>query len=114
MDTRFAPELDHELATASFDRSGRHLTVYLAGELDASSAPAVTDAILEHIGPDDEHLSLELSALTFCDSSGLMMVFRLHELAAGAGVRFVLFQPSPPVRRVLDICDPNGVLKIRS
>lgn len=101
-------------ATAGFDRSGRHLTVYLSGELDAASTPVVADQVAEHLRPDDQQLSFDLSALTFCDSTGLTLLFRLERQASEAGARFALFDPTPPVRRIIEMCDASGVLNIRS
>lgn len=101
-------------ATASFDRSGPNLTVYLTGELDAASAPSVTTAIFERILPGDERLWLDLSALTFCDSSGLVLLFKLHQLAEESGAHYALFEPTDPVRRIIALCDPSGVLRIRA
>lgn len=100
-------------ATARFDRSGPHLTVHLSGELDMASAPGVSDAIAEHLEPDDQLLALDLSALTFCDSSGIALFYRLHRQTEDAGIRFDLCEPSPGVRSILQLCDASGVLSIR-
>jgi anti-sigma B factor antagonist len=102
------------LASVSFDRSGRQLTAYITGELDAASMPAVSQAISDQIRPDDERIGVDLSTLSFCDSSGILMFFRLERAATEAGARFALYQPTPAVRRVLEMCDASGVLKIRT
>lgn len=101
-------------ASASFDRSGPNLTVYLSGELDAASAPSITAAIFEHLRPGDERLWLDLSALTFCDSSGIALLFRLNQRAEDDGFHLALMDPTAPVRRILEICDAGGTLAIRS
>ena len=101
-------------ATVGFDRSGPNLTVYLTGELDAASAPSVTAAIFEHILPGDERLWLDLSTLTFCDSSGLVLLFKLNQHAEESGAHYALLEPTKPVRRVIALCDPSGVLRIRA
>ena len=101
-------------ATATFDRSGRDLTVYLSGELDASSTPTVGAAIDEHLHEGDVRLSLDLSSLTFCDSSGLALLFRLNQRANDTSTFFAIYAPTPFVRRIITMCDPSGVLSIRS
>ena len=100
-------------ATSSFGRSGPHLTVSVSGELDAASTPEVEAAILRHVHPDDGCLSIDLSAVTFCDSTGLKMLFMLHQRAEDEGSRFVIDRPSATVERLLDICDLSRVLAIR-
>lgn len=114
MATRTQTPPSMSLATVSFDRSGRHLTAYISGELDAASMPSVSEAVFDQIRPDDEHLGVDLSTLSFCDSSGILMFFRLERAATTAGARFALYQPTPAVRRVLEMCDASGVLKIRT
>ena len=102
------------IASASFDRSGRHLTVYLSGELDAASTPLIRVAIGEHRRPDDEQLWIDMSALTFCDSSGLVLLFELQREASEVDTLFTLYAPTTPVRRVIEMCDPSHVLSIRT
>lgn len=106
--------LEPPAAVASFDRSGRHLTVYLSGELDAASTSDVADAIARHVRPDDERVWIDMAATTFCDSSGLMMLFALRRDVHEAGGIFVVYSPSRAVRRVIDMCDPSGVLNVRT
>ena len=101
-------------ATVDFDRAGRHLTVYVSGELDAASAPCIGTAVRSRIQPDDERVWMDLSTTTFCDSSGLMMFFTLHRLVEETGGRFIIYNPTPQVRRIIEICDQSNVLPIRS
>lgn len=100
-------------ATAEVDRSGSHLTIYLAGELDAASAPSVSQTIGDHVVGDEAQVSIDLSELTFCDSSGIVLLVRLHKQVTANRGRFALYHPTAPVRRVLDLCDLTGELNIR-
>jgi anti-anti-sigma factor len=114
MTTRSHLQPSTSTATATFDRAGRHLTVYLSGELDAASAPGITQAIFDHLQPDDQQVALDASELTFCDSSGLVLLFKLHQQATDAGAYTAVFNPTPPVRRIIEMCDPSGILNIRT
>jgi anti-anti-sigma factor len=100
-------------STASFDRAGGHVTVYVSGDLDAASSPAIEAETLRHVQPGDERLWMDMSAVTFCDSSGLMVLLRLHRHAERTAGRFIVYNPSHQVRRVIDICGLNTVLAIR-
>ncbi len=96
------------------DRAGRHLTVYVSDDLDAATAPPIGDAIIHHLQPGDEKVWVDLSAVTFCDSSGIRMLFRLHREIEASGAYFILFDPPDSVRRLIDMVDPEVTLKIRT
>lgn len=108
----FVP-VDHPI-TFDFDRAGRHLTVYVSGELDIGAAKELEQAVLEHHRPTDERVWLDLGALTFCDSSGVAALFRLHRAVEAEGTHFVLYDPPPTLREVLRLADPDCTLKVRT
>jgi anti-sigma B factor antagonist len=70
----------------------------LVGELDLSSAPALTDALSEL--ETDGSVVLDLQELTFIDSSGIHAIFT--QAAAREG-KLVLANPSPEIVRTLEI-----------
>jgi anti-anti-sigma factor len=70
----------------------------LVGELDLSSAPALTDALGEL--ETDDSVVLDLQELTFIDSSGIHAIFT--HAVAGEG-KLVLANPSPEIVRTLEI-----------
>ena len=98
--------------TVDLDRAGRHLTVYVAGALDAATAPTLTSEVLGHIHDDDQVVWLDLAAVTFCDSSGTSALARLHEHIKDAGGRLTLYNPAPPVLHVLELCGLDKVVSI--
>lgn len=75
--------------------------VALRGELDIVSADGLADALVEVAGSS---LVIDLSGLTFMDSSGIsaLVVTRNRILANGPG-RFVVTRPSEIVRMTLEI-----------
>ena len=97
-----------------FDRSGRHLTVYVSGELDALLAPVVAERVLAHHQPGDEEVWLDLSDVTACDSSGLRAIFLLNQALDGHGSRFILYDLAPAVQKALEMVDQRPTLKIRT
>ena len=83
----------------------------LEGELDMATTGGLTDLLL---AAGDGEVVLDFSGVSFMDSSGL------RALLEGAGLRngrpVVIKDPSPQVRRVLEISIPDGVpgLEVRS
>lgn len=95
--------MDTPLAKIEFDRSGRHLTVYVSGELDQESAPPVTEAITDRIHPTDEVVWLDLAAVSFCGSAALTMFLTLDQHTRRHGARLTLYDPQPQVQRLLEM-----------
>ena len=82
---------------------GRFLCAY--GELDAATAPALRTAAIELVRDrtaqcSSRQLFLDLSGITFIDSSGLETLLELRDLCERRNVGFWIAQPSDPVRRL--------------
>lgn len=78
----------------------------LTGELDVAEA----DGLIEHAAgmlPADGDLVLELDELTFMDSSGVRALVTIAGMLP-SGHRLVLADPTPAVRRVLDLVGVVG------
>ena len=79
------------------------LTVWLSGELDHHEARGVMRALDELL---DEYLprdcALELSGLSFMDSSGIALIVRLQRRMAELGGRAWVENPARQPRRVID------------
>jgi anti-sigma B factor antagonist len=87
-------------------------TIAIAGELDAHSAPALRDELATSTGPHDT--VVDMSGVTFMDSSGLRVLIDAHQRAADSDSRLVLSAPSTSVRRVLEIAGVLDHLEVRS
>jgi anti-sigma B factor antagonist len=78
--------------------------LYVAGELDVATAPAVRDAFLQLLGRDDvPELALDVSGVAFADSSGLAVLLMGARRWGERGKRLVLRRPSAALRRVIDL-----------
>jgi len=73
--------------------------IKVAGEIDLATARQLTDA-LASISTDSE-VHLELSELTFMDSSGLGAIVAFASRSAGCPV--VLLNPSVAIKRLFEI-----------
>ena len=62
--------------------------------------------------PGSGVLSLDLSAVSYLDSSALGMLLQLHRLAVDLGVDLVLQNPSSAVQRLLQVTNLNRVLRV--
>lgn len=87
--------------TTAFE-AGR-LTVFLSGELDHHEARGIIRTIDELV---DEYLprdcALDLSGLTFMDSSGIAVIIRTSRRMKVLGGRAWIENPPKQVRRVID------------
>lgn len=113
MATPSDPTPKPSVASATFDRAGSHQTVYLSGELDPASVPEIAEAIVARIEPGDERTWLDMSAVGFCDSSGLKMLAALHQRTSADGGLLVVCEPTPLVLRLLEVTGLADVIALR-
>lgn len=85
----------------------------LYGEVDASTAPALREAIaLADLAEPDE-LVLHCGGLEFIDSSGLGVLVAAHKRAHDRGGVLVVAEAPPAVRRLFAISALDQLLIIR-
>lgn len=83
----------------------------LAGELDLSTAPELNAAIDRLTAEGERHLLLDLSELTFCDSTGIAAFVRGDNRAAAEGGWLRVTGASGRVERVLQMTGLAEVLR---
>ena len=86
---------------------GTTLYVTPEGELDVYTSPRLTHAFAR-LTPHHKALVLEVSEITFIDSTGLKV---LTEARRQEPERFVLSGTSPAVERVLELTDTASLFK---
>ncbi|WP_307845380.1 STAS domain-containing protein [Planomonospora sp. ID67723] len=91
------------------------VTVRAIGELDLAGTP-VLRAHLEHVWelPDGIVLIVDLSELTFCDSTGLSELVRTRQRARARGIRLVLAGVGANLARTLAITGLRDGFEIHS
>ncbi|HET9673019.1 MAG TPA: STAS domain-containing protein [Actinomycetota bacterium] len=77
----------------------------LAGELDMATSEELMEALRDR--GQGAPVTLDFSGVTFMDSSGLRTLLEASKAREGDGV-IVILDPTPQVRRVLDISLPDG------
>jgi len=88
------------------EQSGYYV-VSLEGEVDLASSPAAREKILGALRHGD--VFVELSAVSYMDSSGVASLVEGYQLAKDMGRRFGLVGVAEPVRLVLGLASLDKV-----
>lgn len=83
--------------------------VCLVGELDLATAPML-DGVLHDLDAPCERVVLDLSRLTFIDSTGLRLVFSEHQRSRSDGFDLVLAGANGHVLEILHLTALNVTL----
>ncbi len=87
----------------AIERRGATLEVVVVGELDASNSGAFRDAVGEHLDESVSLVEVRANELRFVDSSGISEMVEIHQRVDGNGGRLTVNEPTPAVRRILEI-----------
>ncbi|WP_410537461.1 STAS domain-containing protein [Streptomyces sp. KL2] len=91
------------------DHSTRAL-ITLAGEIDLVTAPLVRIVLAECLRDGIRVVDVDLTAVTFCDGSGLNAFLAAFRLAADAGTTLRLHYPPPAMARIAEITGSGFLL----
>lgn len=91
------------MRTMTHYRSDNRATIFLEGEIDLATAPAVGTAVQDCLSHGADTIVLDLARLTFCDASGLNALLAAVLYVGVIGGRLRLHGPTPAVRRVFDL-----------
>ena len=91
---------------------GTYVIAALAGELEIASAPALREELFGLLRPAASRLVLDLSAVSFADTSGLAMLVGTGHRAGQLGGFLRLAAPAPAVSTVLRLTGLYGQFDI--
>jgi anti-anti-sigma factor len=91
--------------------AGPSTVLRLAGEADATTR-TLHDALEAEAARKPRRLVIDMSGLSFIDSSALGAVIRAHRRLAEAGGTLALACPSDHVARILGLVDIAGVIPV--
>lgn len=94
----------------SSERAGGTHTIRLTGELDLVNAGAVQAELERVAGTDAAAIVIDLSALTFMDSTGVRLVLTAHARSRTNSNRLSLVRGPASVQRVFELCGVDGTL----
>lgn len=104
-----------DLARVEGERQGTVCLVRVHGEIDLSNAHEVSSAIGSAMGQEARWLVVDLSDLTYLDSSGVALLLRLAERLQTRRRRLHLVVPrGSPVRRVLGFTGLPRVIPVQA
>jgi anti-sigma B factor antagonist len=99
---------------ASFKRRERHGqgTLVVTGEIDMANAPTFLQELIAVTAEAHSPAFVDLSAVTFLDSSGVNALVEAHRSVEDTDVSLVLLNPSPTCRRVFEITGIDKIFEI--
>lgn len=95
------------------EKRGEETVAYIMGEVDhhnAKEARERLDKIIEAEMPIT--FGLDLSGVTFCDSSGLGLVMGRMRKCSAVGSTLIIKNPSAAAHKILEIAGMDKILKI--
>ncbi|MEU3849372.1 STAS domain-containing protein [Streptomyces sp. NPDC029554] len=84
--------------------------VILTGEIDRTTAPLVLTALAACLHDGIRTADVDLTAVTFCDVSGLNVLLTASWLATEDGATLRLHHPPPILTRIIEITGSGSVL----
>jgi anti-anti-sigma factor len=94
-------------------REGDRIVFALAGELDFAAASELVDAARTALAdPGASELDIDLSKVTFVDSTGLGALIEINNTAASQNKRLVLLKPAAQARKLLRMTNVESTLTI--
>ena len=94
------------LSLTVYDVDGTRI-IHAKGEIDMATAPQLA-AVLAQCGITS--VCVDLTDVTFMDSSGLGVLLRAHKRAAERNVELMIANAAPNVMKVLEITNLDHVL----
>ena len=88
-------------------------TLVVRGELDLATADDLRRELHAVVAESHSPAYVDLSGVTFFDSSSIAVLIDAHHLATDHASGMVIVSPSPACRRVFDILGLEDVLDIR-
>ncbi|MFD3700032.1 STAS domain-containing protein [Streptomyces sp. NPDC058646] len=105
---------EHESAAARIQmtRSQQGTVVRVVGEMDMDRARQFRTALDEALADHPATIVVDLTALTFCDSSGLNVLLGARQAAVDLGCQLRLAGPNPQVVRLLEMTGADQLFPV--
>ena len=86
---------------------------FVSGEIDLQTCGRLRDAIEPHLGPDQQ-VVVDLSGVTFMDSSCLRVLERARTTLSADGGSLILRNPSSAAHRLLSVAGMTELFKLEA
>ena len=100
-----------QLSVRETGLDGTAVVLTAVGELDIGTSEQLRDAAARYVGPG-ARVTLDLSGVTFCDSTGLAALVGIYKRLAAVDGSLLLRNPVPRARNLLTVTGLNRVLTI--
>jgi anti-sigma B factor antagonist len=88
------------------------VVIALPAEIDMANAGRAGQQLGSAFAPSVATVIADMTATTFCDSSGISMLVRAHKQAAANSTQLRLVVPSTAVRRTLSLVQVDSLLPV--
>jgi anti-sigma B factor antagonist len=110
--TSLPPTRQLSSCTVDVETTPSHVVVRVVGELDMADADQVAQVLVEATNAGRPILRVELSGLTFADSSAIKAIILGAKAAEERGVTYELVNPHGRVQRLLQVTGLNKALNV--
>jgi anti-anti-sigma factor len=93
-------------------RAGHTDVLDVRGELDAGSALALAGPLTDIANDGDSHVVLDLSGLSFMDSTGMSVLLNARRRLTRQGRNLLVVCPSGPVMRLFELTSLIDTLRV--
>lgn len=111
--TDIGSTLPRSAVSVGFDPGPQRVLAHVRGEIDMDDVDGLRKDLAAALRSSRDGLDIDLSAVTFCDSSGLHVLLDLNRLALKDGKSLVLTALSRPVDRLIRMAGADGLLSVR-
>jgi anti-sigma B factor antagonist len=94
--------------------AGDRVRIEARGELDLASMDVLRKALDAALEAPHRDVEIELSGLSFCDSTGLCLLLTTQRRLGAAGRALRLVNPTPGMLRLLDLSATHDLFEVRS
>jgi anti-anti-sigma factor len=95
----------------TIERAGDTIVVIPEGDIGVETTAAMREVLRQVVDSlDSGRIDVDMSAVTFLDSTGLGMFVAAHRAASAKGIELKLLDPGPLITMVLQISALDGVL----
>jgi anti-sigma B factor antagonist len=90
----------------------RECIVRARGEVDIYTGPSLRDVLRDALTTGASTVTIDMTDVSFIDSSGLSVIIGAHKKAEDGGIALVLQGPTARVVRLLELTGLNRVLNV--
>jgi anti-anti-sigma factor len=92
--------------------SGRHAIVTMPDEIDLTNSGDLDGLLAGVIAQSPQTVTVDLTATTFCDSAGIGVLARAHQLASADGGELRIALGHSPVARIIQLIGLDQIVPV--